>query len=75
MPPRGRRLLGNLLALRRRHSFRPRLTAHAAERDRSRVLALALTCWPGILDLASCDLGDHDGAGVRVGGTFFAFWS
>jgi hypothetical protein len=51
---------------------RPGLSALPAERYGGRVLPLILRGWHLILDLAGRDLGDHDGAGVYVGGASFA---
>lgn len=49
-----------------------RLSTHAPERYRGGVLAVVRD---HVLDLPRRDLGDHDGAGVHVGGAFLAFWS
>ena len=52
--------------------IRPRFATHTAQRDRCRVLTVISS---RVLNLASRNLGDHDGAGVYVGGAALAFWS
>jgi hypothetical protein len=48
-----------------------RSSAHTAEGDGRGVFGPRFGGGPRVLDLASRDLGDHDGAGVHVGGPFF----
>jgi hypothetical protein len=62
-------LPSNFLSPLRRHAFRPRLPAHAAQRDGSGVLAVLRS---DVLNLAGRDLGDPDDVADSVGGAFFA---
>jgi hypothetical protein len=70
-----RRLLSNLFPLLGRQSGSPRLPAHAAERDRSRILPLILGGRHVIGDLSGRYPHDVDGVADHVAGAFFAFWS
>src|SRR5258707_15480748 len=67
-PPGLRRPFGDLLPAPLAQDLRPRLSAHAPQGDRSRVLALTLGARHGVFQFARRDLGDHDSAGVYVGG-------
>src|SRR5271170_4481039 len=71
-PTLSRRSLRDLRPPLRRYLRRPRSAAFLAERLGGRVFAVIRR---RIVNLAGRDLGDHDGAGVYVGGAALAFRS
>src|ERR1017187_1167715 len=72
LPPRRSSLLGNLRPMFLSKARSASLSAHAPKRHGGGVLAVIRG---HVFDLAHRDLGDHDGAGVHVGGALFALWA
>src|ERR1700678_833209 len=65
-------LFRNLFSLLGRHACRTRVAAHTPQRHGGGVLTVIRHL---VLDLASSDSADHDGALIGVCGTLFAFWT